>query len=38
MFTGKIIGFNMDLYINLNFTLILDVFLMGPRGAQGLIK
>ena len=24
--------------ININFTLFLKVFLMGPRGAQGLIK
>ena len=30
--------FNKDLYINLNFTLFLKVFLMGPRGPQGLIN
>ena len=28
----------MDLYINLNFTIFLKVFLMGLRGPQGLIK
>ena len=30
--------FNRDLYINLNFTLFLKVFLMGPRGPQGVLK
>ena len=30
--------FNRDLYIILNFPLFLNVFLMGPRGPQGLIK
>ena len=34
----KIVGFNRDSYINLNFTLFLEVFLRGPWGPQGLIN
>ena len=37
-FGTQIIGLNRDLYINLNFTLILKVFLMGPWGPQGVIN